>query len=570
MIDKIKIALKVAIEQLGIQKPLINLSHPEDNTFGDFSTNIALLYSKELKVSPKDLAHKIVEELNKNNLDFIKSIEIAGPGFINFKIKDQYFIEEIKSLMEKGDKIGRIDIDSGKKVMVEYTDPNPFKVFHIGHLMANTIGESISRIVEFSGAKVIRTCYQGDIGLHVAKTIWAVQSHKDSFFDESISLLEKIKFLGEMYVLGSNKYDEDENAKKEIVEVNKKIFEKSDAEINDIYKKGRQWSLDYFDLIYKKLGTKFDDFFFESDVFESGLKIVNEFLNKGVFEKSEGAIVFPGEKYSTHTRVFINSQGLPTYEAKELGLTKAKFDKYTDLSESIVVTANEQNDYFKVIMASLKEIYPDIALKMKHLSHGILRPSSGKMSSRKGNIVSAEDMIEEFESLVEEKLKERNFEKDLHNSIKSKIAIAGLKYTILRQSIGGDIIYDSKKAVSFDGDSGPYLQYSYVRANAILNKAKESNISENITKLPEEVDLLEKIILRFPEIIERSRIEYAPHHIVTYLVELASTFNSYYSVNKIIDKEDSISSYRIMLTKIFSQIMKNGLWVLGIEVPEKM
>ncbi len=557
MRDKIKISLIEILEKLGIENPKIELEHPEDILHGDFSTNIALVYAKELKINPKVLAEKIINSIG--DIENIERIEIAGIGFINFRIKDSYFFNNILKIKES---YGKNNLDKNKEIMVEYTDPNPFKVFHIGHLMANTIGESLSRIVEFSGAEVIRACYQGDVGLHVAKTIWAILKDENK--------KSNIEYLGKMYVLGNEKYEIDENAKKEIIEINKKIFEKSDEKINKIYKEGRDLSLEYFDTIYRRLGTKFDEFFFESEVAEDGLKIVKEFLKKGIFEESDGAIIFHGDKYGEHTRVFINSQGLPTYEAKEIGLIKNKFKKYPNLNESIVVTANEQSDYFKVIIASLKVMYPDIAVKMKHISHGILRPSSGKMSSRKGNVVSADDLISEFEVLVKEKIKDREFNKDEYNEVLNDVSISALKYTILHQAIGGDIIYDPKKAVSFEGDSGPYLQYATVRANAVIVKARENNISEKVETLPEKVDLLERLLIRFPEIIERSRLEYAPHYIVTYLIELSSAFNSYYANNQIIDKNNSLSPYRIALTKVFVQVMKSGLWILGIKVPGRM
>lgn len=570
MIEKLKKAITIATEKQGITNPIINLEHPEDNAFGDFSSNVALVYSKQLKIAPKVLAEKIIEELKKEAIEEISSIELAGPGFINIKIRDAYFVKGIADLAKQGESVGKITKDAGRKVMVEYTDPNPFKIFHIGHLMANTVGESLARITEFSGAEVIRACYQGDVGLHVAKTMWAIMKNRSVFPNEKISLVDRLKFLGDMYVLGNEKYETDENAKKEITEVNKKVFEKSDEEMNAIYKKGRDWSLEYFDTIYKKLGTKFDKFYFESEVADSGVKIVKEFLAKGVFENSEGAIVFPGEKHGEHTRVFINSQGLPTYEAKELGLTMRKFKEFPDLFESIVETGNEQSAYFKVIIAAFGVMYPDLAKKMTHLSHGLLRPASGKMSSRKGNVVSAEVLLEEFESLVEEKLKDRKFTTEEHDEVRRVVAVAALKFTILRQAIGGDIIYNPTKAVSFEGDSGPYLQYATVRANAVMAKAKEAGVLEVVGKTPEKVEMLEKLLIRFPEIIERARLEYAPHHIVTYLVNLASEFNSYYANNQIVSTTDELSPYRVSLAKVFSQVMKNGLWVLGIKVPERM
>mgnify|MGYP001560582128 FL=1 len=204
---------------------------------------------------------------------------------------------------------------------------------------------------------------------------------------------------------------------------------------------------------------------------------------------------------------------------------------------------------------------------MKHLSHGLLRPSTGKMSSRKGNIVAAETLIEEFESLVDEKIKDREFSDIEKAEVRKEVAVAGLKYTILRQAIGGDVIYEPTKALSFEGDSGPYLQYAVVRARAVLAKAGEIKKADT---LPEKVETLEKLLVRFPEVIERARTEYAPHHIVTYLIELSSAFNSYYANNQIINEKDPVSAYRLTLTKVFSQVMANGLWVLGITVPTRM
>lgn len=558
MIKEITKILKEATEKVGISDARIELVHPEDMNHGDFSCNVAMVYAKALKMNPKALAEKIVEYAKASGGENIKSIEIAGPGFINFKIKDSYFSNEIIKISKDVENFGKIDIDKGKEIMVEYTDPNPFKVFHIGHLMTNTIGESISRIMEASGAKVIRACYQGDVGLHVAKTVWAIL--KDGKYKNDIT------YLGEMYVVGSNKYEEDEQAKIEIVVVNKKIFEKSDPEINKVYEAGRKLSLEYFDGIYEKLGTKFNNFFFESEIADDGIRIVKEFLKKGIFEESDGAIVFPGEKYGEHTRVFINSQGLPTYEAKELGLNKKKFSQYPKLSESIIVTANEQDAYFRVVLKALNEIDKNIGEKTKHISHGLLRPASGKMSSRKGNVVPAETLIKDFELLVDEKTKDRNFTNKEKEIINNQIAIAGLKYTILRQSIGGDVIYDPSKALSFEGDSGPYLQYATVRAQAVVNKAQDKQVD----KLPDTVSSFEKTLIRFPEVVERARLEYAPHYIVTYLTELSSAFNSYYANNQILDEKDILSPYRVLLIKVFVQTMKNGLWILGIKVPGRM
>src|SRR3989338_7346076 len=190
MISAIHKLLEKATQKAGIENRVVKIEHPEDITHGDFSSNVAMIYAKALGIPPRSLADKIAEECRKNKSENIENITVAGPGFINFKVKDQYFAKEILKISKNPENFGRADTDKGKKIMVEYTDPNPFKVFHIGHLMANAIGESLSRIVEFSGAKVIRACYQGDVGLHVAKTVWAIL--KDGKYRDDIT------YLGEM------------------------------------------------------------------------------------------------------------------------------------------------------------------------------------------------------------------------------------------------------------------------------------------------------------------------------------------------------------------------------------
>jgi arginyl-tRNA synthetase len=331
--------------------------------------------------------------------------------------------------------------------------------------------------------------------------------------------------------------------------------------------------LDYFDLIYKRLGTKFDKFFFESEVAENGMKIIREFLGKGVFVESEGAVVFKGEDHGLHTRVFVTSQGLPTYETKELGLNTEKFQLYPDLAQSVIVTASEQNDYFLVLLKALELIDPNIAKKTKHISHGILRFSSGKMSSRKGNIIAAEALLADIKELVLEKIIDRGFDPEEANDISDTIAIGAIKYTILRQAIGGDVIFDSAASISFEGDSGPYLQYSVVRASSVLEKAKQEGIepaTDANVALPEKVNLLEKLITRFPDVLENARKEYAPQYVATYLIQLAGAFNSFYAGNPIVSKTEPRSPYRVALTKAFVTTMTNGLWVLGIKVPKRM
>lgn len=500
------------------------LTHPKILEHGDY----AVIVSD--KTGNEDF-----EKLKNNKPEFIEKIDFVAPRFINVHLSKEFFKESLGEIIERGENFGKGEHAKGFKVMVEHTDPNPFKEFHIGHLMPNVIGSTIARICEWNGAEVKQSNYQGDAGIHVAKAVWAMlKGEKEN-----------------AYVVGHKAYESDETAKKEIEEINKKIYERSDAKVSEIYEEGRKASLEYFEAIYRKLNTSFDYSFFESETAEIGKKIVLDNLGK-VFEESDGAIVFKGEKFdpSLHTRVFINSKGIPTYEAKDLGNAKNKFDNYPyDLS--IVVTGNEIKDYFRVVLEAMKQIMPDLAAKTKHLPHGMLRLPTGKMSSRTGDVITAEELIEEVRGRVKGD---------------EGVAIAAIKYMILRQAIGHDIIFDFEKSVSTEGDSGVYLQYAHARANSILEKAgKEGSVEGESGETRE----IEKLLYRFPEIVERAGAEYAPNYITTYLTELASSFNNFYAHEQVLDDSPQ-APYRLAIVEAFKTVMKNGLTILGIPAPDRM
>jgi arginyl-tRNA synthetase len=554
------------------------VDHPADFKNGDYSTNVALKavgpvshgvkedknvnkkqsfvryqFGSESFKNPIELAEKIKEFISEKIKEF--KIEIAGPGFINFYLPKQFFAESIKEINDQGEKFGETKLLAGQKIMVEYTDPNPFKEFHIGHLMSNAIGESVSRIIENNGAEIKRANWQGDVGMHVAKAIWGKIQKPDLAW-------------GEAYAYGANSFEEN---KEEIVGINKKIYERTDEKINQLYDLGRKESLEEFEKIYARLGTKFDYYFFESKEGVKGQSIVESHIEDGIFEKSDGAVIFRGEQHGLHTRVFVNSNGIPTYEAKELGLNKEKFEVEPDLAKSIIVTGNEIKDYFKVLLEVISLIFPDIAQKTFHLPHGMLRLREGKMSSRTGNIITTETLIDQVKEKVLEKIQGREFSEEEKENIAEMVAIGAIKYSILRQAIGGDIVFDFEKSISFEGDSGPYLQYTAVRAKSVLEKAPSSKL-QALSSVPENWDSteVERMLYRFPEIVERAGQEYAPHHLVTYLTELASAFNSFYGNNKIISEEDPTSSYKVALTESVYHVLKNGLHLLGIKVPERM
>jgi arginyl-tRNA synthetase len=545
------------------------VEHPKDMSHGDYAVNVALIEAKKQGKNPRELANEYVEKLAGCALEQIDHMETAGPGFINIHLKSEYFAEEVSEVVKIGEKFGTNGSLNKQKTIIEYTNCNVLKPMHIGHLMGNIIGESLSRIIEANGAEIKRNTYQGDSGLHIAKVIWGIK-WKGGIIEGSLK--EKVSYIGEAYSAGAMAYEDSPEIQEEIKELNKKIFEKTDNELNDVYEWGRKISLDHFEELYTKLGTKFDYYFFESEVADEALKIVKEFLQKGVFEESEDAVVFKGEKYDPklHTRVFVSSEGFPMYEAKDIAHAIRKYNTYRS-EKSLILTANEQDGYFKVMLRALQEINPEVAAQTQHLSHGILKLPDGKMSSRKGNVITGESLIDDVQELAMEKMKEREMSDEVKKDVAEIIAIGAIKYSILHQAIGGDIIFDFDKSLSFEGDSGPYLQYAYVRSQSVIKKATEVGVKIS-HDIPDDwqTTTLEKLIARFPEVVMRAGEEYAPHYVATYLTELAASFNNFYVGHKIADASDASAGYKLALTEAFGVVMKKSLDLLGIKVPVEM
>lgn len=528
-----------------------------DEKFGDFSSNIALRLSKALKKPPRDIAEQIAERLREKKN--VSEVSVAGPGFINVKLKDNSLFASSLGASQPDQKL------SGLKVVTEYSDPNPFKVLHAGHLYTSVVGDSISNICEAAGAKVHRVNYGGDVGLHVAKAMWCVLKDLGGEKPENLDKIEPAKradWLAECYVKGNEAYEADDEAKRQIADLNKRIYKVStdqdkQSPLGRIYWTARQWSYDYFDEFYARLSIKFEKYYPESTVAELGLKKVEE-NTPGVYSKSDGAIVYEGEKDGLHTRVFITKEGLPTYEAKEVGLILTKQKDY-GFDRSIVITANEISQYMQVVLASIGKFAPDLVKKTVHLTHGLVKlPGAEKMSSRKGNLLKAVDILDS----VENSATEANPDTD------NKVVIGAIKYAFLKSGLGGDIVFDAKESVGIEGNSGPYIQYALVRAKSILKKAGSSSAPKAIDELnPGERSLARKISM-YPEAFQTALDELSPHHICTYLYELCQVFNKFYESNRVID--DSRSDLRLALVRSYAETLEQGLMILGIETPEKM
>jgi len=569
--EKIQNAIKQSLEELGISYDgTINLEHPRDLSHGDFSTNIAMVLAKQEGKNPQSLANLIIEKMNLFAIADSLFVTIKN-GFINIKIKPNFFEREIKTILEKKKSYGNNESWKGKNILVEHSSPNLFKPFHIGHMMNNTIGEAITRLCRTSGAEVTMISYPSDVSLGIGKAVWQFLEYGVTKIDEYETLSEKMAFLGRCYSEGTKAYDNNPELEKRVREITQDIYEHRDTPAYHAYKIGRDLNLDYFIKMTARLGSTFDGFIFESKAGVIGKEIIDEHT-PSVYTESDGAIIFkPSEKdlekeKSLHTRVFINKDGNPTYEAKDTGLLKLKFERYNpDLS--IFVTDSEQGPYFKVVSYAAGKINKDWHEKTQHKTHGRMQFKGEKMSSRLGNTPLVSDIL----GVVNEEVYTRAGERDISEEQADIISIAALKYTILRTQAGKNINFDPETSLSFEGDSGPYLQYTYARSQSILDKAERLKIDIDSNQ-PEnwETTNIEHYLYRFPEIIELSFNELHPHYVVTYITELAQLFNSWYGNTKIVDENDETSGYKLALTKATAQVIKNGLWVLGIDAPEQM
>lgn len=559
--------LKKAVEELGYKytDPVsggadIVCDISKNPAFGDYSTNVALQLSKQDngngKQTPQEIANKIVARVKsqESSKKYLEKVEVAGNGFINFFVKDSEFIKGIINI-DKPEKT------KSKKILVEYGHVNPLKEIHIGHLRTFILGESICRILEFSGNEVFRANYQGDIGLHIAKAIWGIK--KTGIPENELTLEEKARFLGKAYAQGNSSYETKIEVKEEIDKINKNLYLK-DASLKDIYELARSWSLDYFKPIYELLGVKYDRCFFESEVFESGKQIVEENIGK-VFESSEGAIIFPGEKQGLHNRVFITKAGNPTYEGKEIGLAKLEYDTF-NYDDSIHVVASEQEGYFEVVIKAIEELFPKLKGKKKHLSYGVVDLKQGKMSSRTGNVITVNDILNAVCEKVTDVMKKNRI--NIDEEIVRSVALGAIKFTYLKYSPRPNIVFDLEQSVSLDGDSGPYIQYTYARIQSVLKNAVKKDKGLDIVKLDKQERLLLRHLIFFPDICSKSARELHPNILTTYLTELAKIYNLFYQDCRIIGSEKEI--FRLGISDQVAKVLKTGLNLLGIEAPERM
>lgn len=568
MIDFLNTTLRRAVHtRYGIDIE-VELTVAPENTGADYATNLAMQLAKLVHKSPIAIAEELKSDIEQHATGI--SLSVANPGFLNFRVSDEHLQTEIEQIL-KQDAPDIEQIYTGETVICEFSDPNPFKVLHVGHLYTSIVGDSIARLLECAGAKVVRANFGGDVGLHVGKTLWALQSAKEKFNLEDLT----IEQIAKAYVEGVRAYDEDEEAHREITQLNAEVYDialndRHDSELAKLYWHGRELSYQYFKDFYARIGVHFDKYYPESTVAERGFEEVRIGLDRGVYDESDGAVVYHGEKFGLHTRVFINRAGLPTYEAKDVGLIFTKWDDW-HFDKSVVITGNDIIDYMKVVLASVSELDPKLSERTCHLAHGQVKlVGNKKMASRKGNFLKAIDVL----NVVETELAE------VSNKTNSQTVLAAIKYAFLKYRLGGDIIFDPKESVAMTGNSGVYLLYAVVRAKKILQKngsnlcrsADSTSQTSIIAHKSEKVNMYTRALMmkvvRYREILMDAIMEKSPSKLCTYLYELAQEFSRFYEHVKVAGSEREKELKQ--LVGAYLRVMEHGSGLLGIEVPEEM
>ncbi len=554
MLDKINGVLMNAVQKLYCETMEASFARSDHC---DFASNIAMQLSGKLGKNPIDIAEQLRAEISENS--FFSRIEVAGPGFLNVWLSDEVLIQALDS---DGMTVFDINDGNGGAVLLEYSCPNAFKELHTGHLYQTLIGDSMGRIYEFLGVKVYRTSFGGDVGLHAAKCMWGILQ---ALGGENLTKLTEVEdhaaWISAAYVVGSKAYEEDEFVKAEIDNLNKKIYglhESGDivSDFAQIYFTTRQWSYDYFDKFYADIDVvAFDKYYPESVTSGPGLEVVSQNL-VDVFSESEGAVVLDEAKSGLHTRVFVTSAGLPTYETKDLGVVRLENQDF-NYEKRIIMTGNDQSEYMKVVFKALELIDPVLAAKQRHIANGTVKFANGqKMSSRLGNVTKATDVIEAVSLAMSAG----------DQAVKKDMVLGAIKYSLLKSKVGGDIAFDIEKSISVEGNSGPYMQYALARANSVLAKAKKrGSIPKELTDGERNFALK---LTDFGQAIEVAIKDFSPHHVASFLYDLAQEFNRFYEKNRIIDDQREVE--RLFLVNKYQKILKQGLELLGVPTPEKI
>ena len=544
---------------------------------------------KVIKGNPIEIGTKIGDYLVEN-VDKVIRFNVVS-GFLNIVVSDAYYLSFFNEIKDNPN-FGFVSASSNEKaIMVEYSSPNTNKPLHLGHVRNNLLGYSVAEIIKASGKKVYKTQIINDRGIHICKSMLAWQKFGNGQTPESAGL-KGDKLVGNFYVKFDQEYkaqiadlisqgkteDEAKKSAPIIVEAQQMLldWEAGKPEVIQLWKTMNQWVYDGFAQTYKNLGVNFDSYYYESNTYLLGKEVVQLGLEKGIFEKdADGSVWIDLTPDGLDRKIVLRSDGTAVYMTQDIGTAIQRVKDFPDVGGMVYTVGNEQDYHFKVLFLILKKLGFDWAESLFHLSYGMVELPSGKMKSREGTVVDADDLMEEMIAtagkISTDLGKLEGYSSEEKSKLFNTIGLGALKYYILKVDPKKQILFNPEESVDFAGNTGPFIQYTYARIQSILRKADfDLNVAADLELHPKEKELLKQIEL-FPEVIQNAAHNHSPALIANYTYELVKEYNSFYQSVSILGEEDlKKKTFRVQLSKKVSETIKAAFNLLGIEVPERM
>ena len=547
----------------------INIENSTKKEFGDFQTNFAMMNSKAIGKNPREIATTLVENFKEN--DLIEKLEIAGPGFINIHLKNNFLNNEMKKIDNEKYDFSFLNVD--ETVIIDYSSPNIAKRMHIGHLRSTIIGDAIKRILDFIGFKTISDNHIGDWGTQFGKLIVAYNKwlDKEAYEADPIGELERI------YVLFSDEAKKDPTLE-DVARNELRKLQMGDEQNNKLWKEFIEISLKEYNKVYDRLGVKFDHYFGESFYNDLMPDVLEELKEKNIAKEDQGALVVFFEEDKLPPALVQKKDGSFLYATSDLATIKFRKNEL-NVDKAVYVTDERQQNHFKQVFEISEMLGAPYNYEKSHVYFGIMRFGDGMIfSSRSGNIIRLVDLLDEAKKQVKYVIDEKNpnIPEDEKEKIAEIVGTGAIKYFDLSQNRTSDILFTWDKVLSFEGNTGPYLQYTYARIQSILRKLKEENISakNNDIILDDMFDIERELavaLLRFPQTVVKSYETYRPNIIADYLFDTAKLFNNFYNSKSILKETDKkVMDARILLAQKTASILKQGLNLLGIETVDRM
>lgn len=601
----------------------IQVSETKPDFEGDY-TVVLFALTKSLKKAPEKIGNELGEKLIAGNPQLFSSFNVIK-GFLNLSISNRYWTNFLHTHYSS-ESFGRKE-KSDKKIMVEYSSPNTNKPLHLGHLRNNFLGWSIAEIFSANGYDIIKTCIVNDRGIHICKSMLAWKKFGSNETPQSTGI-KGDHFVGDFYVafenelrkqsdpifesilkgdrgvcnaddekkielflekLNENKGNDEKTAEllaeiRELARNNTPImqevremllkWEQGDADTISLWKKMNQWVYEGFDITYKRIGSDFDKIYYESETYLLGKKFVEEGLSKGVFtRRDDGSVWIDLTSEGLDEKLLLRRDGTSVYITQDLGLAKQKYDDY-NMEQSIYVIGDEQNYHMKVLKLICKKLNIPNSDNIFHLSYGMVELPGGRMKSREGTVVDADDIISEMESIAEQHTQElgkvRDFTEDELKQLYYTLGVGALKFFLLRVDPKKRMIFNPEESIEFHGFTGPFIQYTYARTKSILRKEQPTNSTLTGALLPLEKNVIIELE-KYPDIIEKAAKEMNPSEVASYIYGLAQTFNTFVTELRILAAETvEKKELRLQLAQMTVNVIKSGMGLLGIRVPERM